>query len=112
MMNARVNWLIASQAFLFVPLAIGAQGSSIARSPLFPLIPYLGLLLCILVSIAVLVAVWRSGQWTAKCANGPYAGRRAVYRPNVGVMDFDQRNQRLFAAPLRPLRRVVLPFRV
>jgi hypothetical protein len=30
MMHARVNWLIASQAFLFVPLTIGAQG---LRSP-------------------------------------------------------------------------------
>jgi hypothetical protein len=74
MMNARVNWLIASQAFLFVRLTIGAQGSSITRSALFPLIPWLGLLLCALVSIAVLAAVWRSEQWRAKCANGPYAG--------------------------------------
>jgi hypothetical protein len=74
MMNARVNWLIASQAFLYVPLTIGAQGSSITHSALFPLIPYLGLLLCVLVSIAVLAAVWRSVQWHAKCANGPYAG--------------------------------------
>jgi hypothetical protein len=73
-MNARVNWLIASQAFLFVPLTIGTHGPSIAQSVLFPLIPYLGLLLCILVSISVLAAVWRSAQWTAKCAHGPYAG--------------------------------------
>jgi hypothetical protein len=77
-MNARVNWLIASQAFLFVPLAIGAQGSSITQSALFPLIPYLGLLLCALVSISVFAAVWRSMQWTAKCANGLYAGDEHV----------------------------------
>jgi hypothetical protein len=73
-MNARVNWLIASQAFLFVPLTIGAQGSSITQSALYPLIPYLGLLLCILVTISVVAAVWRSAQWTAKGAHGPYTG--------------------------------------
>jgi hypothetical protein len=73
-MNARVNWLIASQAFLFVPLAIGTQGSSITQSALFPLIPYLGLPLCVLVSTAVFAAVWRSEQWRAKCTNRPYAG--------------------------------------
>jgi hypothetical protein len=55
-----VNWLIASEAFLFVPLAIRSQGSSITPSALFPLIPCLGLLLCALVSISVLAAVWRS----------------------------------------------------
>jgi hypothetical protein len=74
MMHARVNWLIASQAFLFVPLTIGAQGSSITQSALFPLVPYLGLLLCILVSIAVLASAWRSVQWRAKGANGAYGG--------------------------------------
>ena len=74
LINARVNWLIASQAFLFVPLTIGAQGASITRSVLFPLVPVLGLLLCLLVSIAILAAVWRSVQWRAKCRNGAYAG--------------------------------------
>ena len=74
LINARVNWLIASQAFLFVPLTIGAQGGSITESVLFPLVPWLGLLLCLLVSVAILAAVWRSVQWRAKCARGPYAG--------------------------------------
>jgi hypothetical protein len=74
MMHARVNWLIASQAFLLVPLTIGAQGSSITQSLPFPLVPYLGLLLCVLVSIAVFAAAWRSVQWRAKGENGAYAG--------------------------------------
>jgi hypothetical protein len=69
-----MNRLIASQAFLFVPLTIGAQGSSITQSALYPAIPYLGLLLCILVTISIVAAVWRSEQWTAKCAHGPYTG--------------------------------------
>ena len=34
LMNVRVNWLIASQAFLFVPLAIGIDPrQSLAPSP-------------------------------------------------------------------------------
>jgi hypothetical protein len=53
---------------------LGRRGSSITQSALYPLIPYLGLLLCILVTISVVAAVWRSAQWTAKCAHGPYTG--------------------------------------
>ncbi len=74
LINARVNWLIASQAFLFVPLAAGSQGSSIATSSFFPLIPHLGIVLCMLVLIAVGAAVWRSIQWRRKCARGAYSG--------------------------------------
>jgi hypothetical protein len=44
LMNVRVNWLIASQAFLFVPLAIGIDprqsSRSVAHSLFFPFIPY------------------------------------------------------------------------
>lgn len=74
LINARVNWLIASQAFLFVPLVVGTRGEDLAASLFFPLIPHLGITLCVLVLIAILAAVWRSVQWRSKCAQGAYAG--------------------------------------
>ncbi|MDH3282609.1 MAG: hypothetical protein OEQ18_15990 [Gammaproteobacteria bacterium] len=60
LINARVNWLIASQAFLFVSLAAGAQGSSAASSMFFPFVPHLGIVLCVFVLVAISAAVWRS----------------------------------------------------
>lgn len=77
LINARVNWLIASQAFLFTPLIVGLDGDSLDDALLFPVIPILGIALCLLVSVAILAAVWRSVQWRAKAAHGPYAGRDA-----------------------------------
>lgn len=78
LMNARVNWLIASQAFLFVPLAIGIDPRqpprSIAHSLLFPFIPYLGLVLCLLALIGIVAAVWRVENWRRKMARGGYGG--------------------------------------
>ena len=74
LINARVNWLIASQAFLFVPLVVGIQGKTLTSSLFFPFIPHLGILLCVLVFIAVLAAVWRSLQWRVKYSQGAYSG--------------------------------------
>ncbi|MBK0398224.1 hypothetical protein H0I76_03400 [Limibaculum sp. M0105] len=75
LINARVNWLVASQAFLFVPLTIGTRGTAVGDSLFFPLIPLLGVVLCLLVLVAILAAVWRSRQWRAKCQNGAYSGQ-------------------------------------
>ncbi len=77
LINARVNWLVASQAFLFTPLIVGARGASLADALLFPLIPLLGIALCALVTVAILAAVWRSRQWRAKARSGDYDGRAA-----------------------------------
>lgn len=74
LINARVNWLVASQAFLFVPLTIGAKGASLSASLFFPLIPLLGVGICVLVLISIIAAVWRSQQWRAKCRQGAYSG--------------------------------------
>jgi hypothetical protein len=75
LINARVNWLVASQAFLFVPLTIGAKGEGLRSSIFYPLIPLLGVLLCLLVLVAILAAVWRSQQWRAKGRQGAYSGK-------------------------------------
>jgi hypothetical protein len=74
LINARVNWLVASQAFLFVPLTVGTRGSALADSLFYPLIPLLGIILCLLVLLATLAAVWRSRQWRAKGEQGAYRG--------------------------------------
>ena len=77
LINARVNWLIASQAFLFTPLIVGLRGDSLADALFYPVIPLLGIALCALVTIAILAAVWRSRQWRAKARQGAYAGAGA-----------------------------------
>ncbi|MBT8423457.1 MAG: hypothetical protein HKP29_04365 [Silicimonas sp.] len=74
LITARVNWLIASQAFLFMPLTIGTPGASLGDSLLFPLIPVLGLILCVLILVSILAAVWRSQQWRRKARQGDYRG--------------------------------------
>ena len=83
-MNARVNWLIASQAFLFVPLAISLDPRqpprSIAHSLLFPLIPYLGLFLCLLALIGIVAAIWRVENWRRKVARGGYGTGASTIR--------------------------------
>ena len=81
LINARVNWLVASQAFLFVPLTIGAKGGALRESLFYPLIPVLGIAICLLVLTALGAAVWRSQQWRAKCRHGAYAGddQRGVF---------------------------------
>jgi len=73
LMNARVNWLLTSQAFLFVPLAIGAEGRPIGQSPLHPQIPLLGLALCLLLTVSILAAALRVLQWRSKLRGTAYA---------------------------------------
>lgn len=77
LINARVNWLIASQAFLFTPLIVGLQGNSLSDALFYPVIPVLGIALCALVTVAILAAVWRSRQWRAKAKQGDYSGLEA-----------------------------------
>jgi len=77
LINARVNWLIASQAFLFTPLIVGLRGDSLADALLYPVIPLLGIALCTLVTVAILAAVWRSRQWRTKASRGDYSGHGA-----------------------------------
>ncbi|GMG83430.1 hypothetical protein LNKW23_26430 [Paralimibaculum aggregatum] len=74
LVTARVNWLIASQAFLLMPLTIATNGPSLADSLLFPLVPVLGFLLCLLILVSILAAVWRSRQWRRKARQGAYDG--------------------------------------
>lgn len=78
LVNARVNWLIASQAFLFVPLTMGAKGGDIGSSPFHPLIPALGVAICALTLVSILAAVWRSRQWRAKAEVGAHRGETAA----------------------------------
>lgn len=85
LINARVNWLVASQAFLFVPLTMGARNGVLTDNALYPLIPLLGIALCLLVLTAILAAVWRSSQWRAKARQGDYAGDGALGRFNIVV---------------------------
>lgn len=75
LVNARVNWLVTSQAFLFVPLTLGARAGGIGASVYYPVIPVLGVIICSLVFISVLAAVWRSRQWRRKAHQGAYAGK-------------------------------------
>jgi len=74
LINARVNWLVTSQAFLFVPLTIGAKGEGLRSSIFYPLVPMLGVVLCLLVLVAILAAVRRSGEWREKSRQGAYSG--------------------------------------
>ena len=76
LVNARVNWLVASQAFLFTPLLIGADGDGIASNPLWPAIPALGVAVCLLVTISIGAAVWRSNQWRSKLKGTAYTDER------------------------------------
>ena len=79
LVNARVNWLIASQAFLFVPLTMGARGGDIGASPFHPLIPALGVVICALTLVSIMAAVWRSWQWRRKAERGAYRGDGEEY---------------------------------
>ncbi len=74
LINARVNRLVTSQAFLFVPLTLGARAGGIGASVYYPVIPVLGVMICGLVLISVLAAVWRSHQWRKKAKQGDYSG--------------------------------------
>lgn len=77
LLNARVNWLVASQAFLFTPLTMGIRGQSLRDSLFFPLIPLLGVALCVLVLLSILAAAWRSIEWRRKSRHGAYDGTDA-----------------------------------
>ncbi len=76
--NARVTWLVTSQAFLFLPLAIGIplgpESSGVAGSVFFPFIPYLGIAVCLLALLGIVSAVTRVHQWKGKYAATLYAG--------------------------------------
>ena len=85
LMNARVNWLLTSQAFLFVPLAIGAEGRPLGQSPLHPHIPLLGLGLCLLLTVSILAAALRVLQWRSKLRGTAYADEQTP-REFSGVM--------------------------
>lgn len=74
LITARVNWLIASQAFLFMPLTIGSRSGALSDSSLYPLVPLLGLALCALILLSICAAVWRSQQWRRKARHGAYRG--------------------------------------
>ena len=74
LVTARVNWLIASQAFLFMPLTVGMRGETIGSSLMYPLIPILGVLICVLVLISTAAAMWRGTQWRLKACQGAYTG--------------------------------------
>ena len=74
LVNGRVNWLIASQAFLFMPLTIAARGRPLVDSVMYPLIPVIGLVICVLVAVSISAAVWRSFEWRIKACKGAYTG--------------------------------------
>ena len=74
LLSQRVLWLVTSQSFLFVPLAVGIGASptthsdsiklaKISDSLFFPLIPQLGILICIVAFIGILAAIWRINSW-------------------------------------------------
>jgi hypothetical protein len=77
LISARVNWLLTGQAFLFVPLTLGAGGRPLRQSVFYPAIPILGVALCALVLVSILAAVWRGRQWRQKARQGAYAGTQA-----------------------------------
>lgn len=85
LLNARVNWLVASQAFLFTPLTMGIRGPSMADSLFFPLVPLLGVALCLLVLLSILAAAWRSVQWRRKARQAGYDGRGEHRRFSIVV---------------------------
>lgn len=91
LLNARVNWLVASQAFLFTPLTIGIRGPSMRDSMFFPLIPLVGVALCLLVMVSIVAAAWRSVQWRRKMRQGEYHGvgeeaRYSIIVPHTPVI--------------------------
>ena len=74
LLSQRVLWLVTSQSFLFVPLAVGIEKAShttadtskiskISDSLFFPLIPQLGILICIVAFIGIIAAIWRINSW-------------------------------------------------
>lgn len=83
LVNARVNWLVASQAFLFVPLTVSTRGSALSESLFYPLIPLLGIALCLLVLLAISAAVWRTLQWRKKADQGAYSGAAEATRFSI-----------------------------
>lgn len=85
LMNARVNWLLTSQAFLFVPLVIGAEGRPLGQNPLHPHIPLLGLALCLFLTVSILAAALRISQWRSKLRGTAYADEQTP-REFSGVM--------------------------
>ena len=74
LVTARVNWLIASQAFLFMPLSVGVRQESLDSSLMYPMIPILGITICLLVLISISAAIWRGTQWRLKGCQGAYYG--------------------------------------
>ncbi len=85
LMNTRVNWLLNSQAFLFVPLVIGAEGRPFTQNPLFPQLPLLGLGLCLMLTLSILAAGLRIRQWRSKLLGTAYADE-ITPREYSGVM--------------------------
>ncbi len=85
LMNTRVNWLLNSQAFLFVPLVIGAEGRPFTQNPLFPHLPLLGLGLCLMLTLSILAAGLRIRQWRWKLLGTAYADEQTP-REFSGVM--------------------------
>lgn len=85
LMNARVNWLLNSQAFLFVPLVIGAEGRPFTQNPLFPHLPLLGLGLCLMLTLSILAAGLRILEWRSKLVGTAYADEQTP-REYSGVM--------------------------
>ncbi len=85
LMNTRVNWLLNSQAFLFVPLVIGAQGRPFTQNPLFPHLPLLGLGLCLILTLSILAAGLRMTQWRSKLLGTVYADEQ-TQQEYSGVM--------------------------
>ncbi len=73
LMSARVNWLLSSQSFLFVPLAIGSEGQPLAQNPLVPHIPLIGLGLCLVLTVSIMAALLRLAQWRSKLSGTGYA---------------------------------------
>lgn len=93
LITARVNWLIASQAFLFMPLTIGSRSDRLADSILYPFVPLLGLVLCLLILVSIIAAVWRSQQWRRKARHGAYrgeggAGDFSIVLPHTPVIPY------------------------
>lgn len=83
LMSARVNWLLNSQAFLFVPLVIGAEGQPFTHNPLFPLLPLLGLGLCLMLTLSIFAAGLRILQWRSKLQGTAYADEQTPHEYSV-----------------------------
>ena len=109
LMNVRVNWLIASQAFLFVPLAIGIDPRqsprSVAHSLFFPFIPYLGMVLCTLALVGIIAAVWRVESWKPKAV---YCDDGGEGEHDTFSMVLNPSSQRLSLRGIAPLSGIPL----